>query len=109
MTYQLIMRCGMLLAVVLCAGLGSAAEVPVVVVEGQPLAANVLRVMDALNYLGSPLSEQTARQIAEAAKARDAKALQRILDEHVPLVVSINPESRVKVERGLAKASLQQA
>ena len=40
---------------------------------------------------------------------RDAVALQKQLDPHVLLAVSLNPESRVKVKRGPAAATLQQA
>jgi hypothetical protein len=78
-------------------------------VEGQPLAANVGRVLEALQFLGAPLPKETASRLAEAMKARDAKALQELLDPLVLLVVAINPEARVKVARGPAPAVLQQA
>jgi hypothetical protein len=78
-------------------------------VEGQPLAANVLRLLEALEYLGAPLPARTEQALAEAARQRDAQKLQMLLDLHVLLVVSLNPESRVKVERGPAEAVLQQA
>lgn len=88
--------------------LAIAADVPVAEVEGQPLGANVRRVMDALDFLGAPLpeSDQPARQ--QAIAARDALALQRLLDPQALFVVTINPEARVKVERGPAPARLQQ-
>jgi hypothetical protein len=78
-------------------------------VEGQPLAANVNRVLQALETLGSPLPKETAAALTQTAKERDPSALQRLLDPHVLLVVSLNPESRVKAERGPAPAVLQQA
>lgn len=81
----------------------------VVPVEGQPLAANVDRLMQALEFLGVPMPEAKAIMLREAAKSRDATALQRLLDPDVLFEVSINPESRVKVRRGPAKAILQQA
>jgi hypothetical protein len=93
---------------VIAAAKGIAAGEPVTV-EGQPLAANVNRVMQALDSLGSPLPKETAESLTRAAKARDAAELQRLLDPHVLFVVSINPESRVKVQRGAAPAVLQQA
>jgi len=93
----------------MAASRGAGPELPVVGVEGQPLAANVNRLVSALELLGSPLPEQTRAELNEAADARDAVRLQRLLDPHVLLLVRINPESRVKVERGPASAVLQQA
>ncbi len=93
-----------LLVVILFLGSSASAEV-----EGQPLAANVLRVIDALEYLGSPLSNETVQQLKAAAENRDAAALQKILDSQVLFEVHLNPEVRVKVLRGPAKAVLQQA
>jgi len=82
---------------------------PVVSADGQPLGANIRRLIEALNYLGTPLPESTATMLHEAAKDHDGDRLQRLLDPHVLLVVSLNPEVRVKVARGPADASLQQA
>jgi hypothetical protein len=76
--------------------------------EGQPLAANVERVVRALESLGAPLPVDTADALARARAARDAGTLQRRLDAHVLLIVTINPEERVKVGRGPAAAVLQQ-
>src|SRR5256885_7608522 len=78
-------------------------------VEGQPLSANVTRVLQALQFLGAPLTSDTTKQLEIAAQARDADRLQELLDPQMLLVVTINPESRVKVQRGPAKAQLQQA
>jgi len=86
-----------------------AAEPPVVSVEGQPLAANVQRVQQALDYLGTPLPAALQTSLAAATDARDAAKLQALLDPHVLLVVDINPEARVKAARGPAKAVVQQA
>jgi len=78
-------------------------------VEAQPLAANVQRVVDALEYLGAPLPPDLRAKLAKAGQARDAATLQRLLDAYVLLAVHINPETRVKVARGAAPAVLQQA
>ena len=51
---------------------------------------------------------EIAAALARAGAARDAECLQRQLDPHVLLVVTINPEERVKVGRGPAAAVLQQ-
>lgn len=75
--------------------------------EGQPLAANVRRVIESLKFLGTPLPEEEVSQLESAAKARDAKQLQQLLDPRVLLLAHINPESRVKVRRGPAAAELQ--
>jgi hypothetical protein len=77
-------------------------------VEGQPLAENVRRVVRALESLGAPLPPETAGALTEAVNVRDASALQDRLDPHVLLLVTINPEERVKVGRGPAPALLQQ-
>jgi hypothetical protein len=98
------------LSVVGSTGAASGANaLPVVSVEGQPLAAIVQRVAEALDHLGAPLPAQTRRELTAAGQARDARKLQELLDSHVLLVVHINPEARVKVGRGPAPARLQQA
>lgn len=97
------------LSLVACIALTATAnEVPVVPVEGQPLAANAKRLVEALRYLGAPLDAQLESAIEVAGRARDAAALQRHLDAVVLFVVSINPELRVKVHRGPGNAELQQ-
>jgi hypothetical protein len=88
-----------------------AADPPPVVgdVEGQPLAENAGRLMKALNFLGAPLPADVAKELQAAIEAKDAKKVQEILDKRVLFVVSINPESRVKVARGPADAVIQQS
>ena len=78
-------------------------------VEGQPLAANAQRLMEALQILGSPLPAETATPLQAAAKARDARKIQELLDPQVLIVVTLNPEARVKAARGPAPAALQQS
>ncbi len=80
----------------------------VAVVEGQPLAANIQRVVESLKYLGSPLPEELAQPLDQAGRARDGAQLQALLDPVVVFVVTINPEVRVKVQRGPGKTALQQ-
>jgi hypothetical protein len=77
-------------------------------VEGQPLAANVERLLQALEFFGTPMSDETTFTLQAAIKDRDAKKIQQTLDPRVLVVVSLNPESRVKAARGPATATLQQ-
>src|SRR5262249_3099673 len=78
-------------------------------VEGQPVAANVGPVKQALEFLGAPLPIETTNALQRAARARDARSIQQLLDRQVLLVVKLNPEARVKVTRGPAPAVLQQS
>lgn len=104
-----------LLIAPLCAALGCLAAGPAlaqqpdwVAVEGQPLAANVQRLQQAMELAGTPLDTATQKALKAALAAEDARKIQAVLDPQVLLVVSINPESRVKVKRGPGPARLQQ-
>ena len=77
--------------------------------DGQPLAANAARLMDALQYLGAPLPAELNKQLAAAIKAEDARNIQKLLDAFVLFHVSVNPELRVSVARGDGDTLLQQA
>jgi len=77
-------------------------------VEGQPLAANVERLTQALDFLGAPLAAETRKALEPALPSRDGRRIQELLDPHVLFVVTLNPEVRVKVSRGPASARLQQ-
>jgi hypothetical protein len=77
-------------------------------VEGQPLAANVTRLLAALDFIGSPLPRDNVAALQAAAKDKNAAKIQELLDPHVLVQVSLNPESRVKAARGPAAATLQQ-
>lgn len=78
-------------------------------VEGQPLAANIARVVESLKFLGAPVADDLAQQLDQAGRERNAAALQALLDPLVVFVVTINPEVRVKVQRGPGTTVLQQA
>src|SRR5262249_31244204 len=77
-------------------------------VEGQPLAANVTRLLQALDFLGSPLPKEKSAALEEAARNREARKLQELLDPHVLVQVTITPQLRVKSDRGPARVALQQ-
>ena len=78
-------------------------------VEGQPLASNVARVIQALELVGTPLSNEIKSALDAAGRARDARKIQEVLDQRVLFAVQLNPEVRVKVARGPAPAILQQS
>ena len=81
-----------------------AASLPLVdKVDHQPLAASVLRLIDAMEMIGEPLP---AAEIAELKSTSSTNRIQEILDKHCLLAVNINPESRVKVMEGHAKHEL---
>ena len=83
---------------------------PIAMVEAQPLAAQVSRLAEALAFVGAPLAPADRRALDEAAGRTDAPAaIQAILDRHCLLDVHINPESRVKVAQGPARAGAGRA
>jgi hypothetical protein len=77
-------------------------------VEGQPLAANVRRVQEALAFLGAPLPSELTGALESVLEAEDANKIQDILDTSVLFLVDINPEIRVKIRRGTGSTMLQQ-
>lgn len=85
---------------------------PVLGVERQPLVAATGRLIEALDFVGSPLSAeqrdalQRAGQLPEDADA--ARALQAVLDPLCVAGVTINAESRVSVVEGPARKELIQ-
>jgi hypothetical protein len=81
-------------------------------VEIQPLAAQVRRVIESLDYLGASLStaERAALEEAISSPQSDANAatarIQQILDPHCLVLVNINPEMRVSATQGAAGPEL---
>ena len=93
------------------AAVTSAATVVVTNVELQPFQAQIVRVQQTLEHLGAPFSQALQGELAHAAAQPPGEAvasLQRALDAHALFVVSINPETRVKVQRGEAPAELDE-
>jgi len=90
----------------------SANALPVVTnVDLQPLHAQVARITQALAHLGAPLSNAEIKELDGAPSLPAAQAverIQKILDGHALFGVHINPESRVKVQAGDAKAELDE-
>lgn len=78
-------------------------------VEFQPLRANVGRVLEALEFLGTPLPPDVLSKIERATQARDAEALQAALAPQVLLEGTIRSDELVETRLGQAPAKLQQA
>ena len=76
----------------------------------QPFAQHVRQVETTLAYLGQPLTQKDHEAInlaiAEAEEPAAVRRLEQILDNYTLAIVDINPESRVKVQAGSAKAEL---
>ena len=81
-------------------------------VEPQPFIAQVVRLEEALSFLGSRLLPADARAIQalvdQAPTPELVERIQQVLDPYCLAMVDINPEARVKVIRGPAKAELVQ-
>ena len=76
----------------------------------QPFEAQIKRLLIALKWIGEPLPpDETSALNAIFSKGAENNAVEQIeaiLDRHVLLDVAINPESRVSMTRGPAKAQL---
>jgi hypothetical protein len=79
-------------------------------VELQPLAAQVKRLIETLDYLGAPLSNADKQTLERAITATDAanatRQIQDVLDKYCLYEIHLNPESRVKVSQASAKPEL---
>jgi hypothetical protein len=96
------------MAVAVCSAVRAQDDLTLHTVEGQPLGANVSRLLEALRFLGRPLGEGLEKALNEAIAQRDADRIQQLLDPYVLVEVSLNPEVRVKATRGPGKGVLQQ-
>lgn len=89
------------------------ADLPILEVEAQPMKAQAKRVAAALQFLGQPLTQQQQQALDAAVAESDANqatnAIQKLFDSMALAMVHINPEQRVKVERGPAAAQLNQS
>ena len=79
-------------------------------VELQPLAAQVKRLIEAMDYLGEPFSPAEKQVLERASNESDAaraiNGIQAVLDNRCLADIHINPESRVKVTQGPAEPKL---
>jgi hypothetical protein len=78
--------------------------------DWQPFTAQINRLTEALEYLGSPLDANTQGLLKEAMAEKNTtnanQKIQSALDAHCLFIVNINPEMRVKVAPGQAKPEL---
>ncbi len=81
-------------------------------VERQPLIAATERLIEAMDFAGTPFSAETITALRTALKAETdiavSRQVQKVLDPLCIAYVNINPESRVKVSEGPAKKELIQ-
>ena len=109
--FYLILISWMLFSVVISVGFTDELSL-VPEVEFQPFASATQRLIEALDYLGSPLSEDDLSAIQEALISDDHTQaivdIQNILDAYCLTGVNINPESRVKVKEGPTNKELMQ-
>ncbi|MEP7271375.1 MAG: hypothetical protein ABI882_07705 [Acidobacteriota bacterium] len=81
-------------------------------VDRQPLAAQATMLVEALDYLGSPLSITDKRALDSALSspnpAEAITGIQKVFDKLCLMEIHINPESRVRVEQGPALPELSE-
>ena len=78
-------------------------------VEPQPFIAQVQRLIEAADYLGSPFGaadKQALDAAMQQSNTAGCEKIQALLDTHCLFGVAINPENRVKVAQGPAKPEL---
>jgi len=78
--------------------------------DWQPFTAQIKRLTEALEYLGSPLDEKARASLKAALVERSitnaSEEIQNALNAHCLFIVNINPEMRVKVAPGPARPEL---
>jgi len=96
----------------LLAGLGVMNLAAGAEVEPQPFLSAAQRLIDSTSFLGTPFSDDEIITLKAAILSNDAAGAakaQAVLDAHALFHVTITPEQRVKVERGSAKAVLDES
>ncbi|HUQ65418.1 MAG TPA: CehA/McbA family metallohydrolase, partial [Flavitalea sp.] len=83
-----------------------------IAVEPQPLLANAMRISEALSFAGSSLADADQKKLKQLQRQKLSQQtihdIQNILDPYCIASVDINPEARVKVEKGNATLKLNQ-
>jgi len=79
--------------------------------ENQPFLFQTKRLIETLDYLGTPVSPADKLEIENIIAKNEEESrphIQKALDKYALFSVVINPESRVSVQAGAAKPILQQ-
>lgn len=76
--------------------------------ETQPFYFHVNNLVETLDFIGTPLSENDKRKIQQYIQENDPVAVQRVLDTYVLFNIQINPESRVHVDASTIDPELMQ-
>jgi hypothetical protein len=80
------------------------------IIEPQPLLAQAIRLKEAMSFLGSALSPADEKKLIALQRhklsAETVRQIQEVLDPYCLFIVNINPEARVKVEKGSAAPGL---
>jgi len=81
-------------------------------VDRQPFVSQTRRLIEAMDFAGTPFTEGEVAALNEAFAADDdataIEGLQRVLNARSLIDVHINPEARVKLHQGECEARLQQ-
>lgn len=84
----------------------------VIKIEPQPFLSHAMRINEALNFAGSALSDADQKKLKQLQRQKPSpqivEVVQSILDPYCLAYVDINPEARVKVEKGAAEPRLTQ-
>jgi hypothetical protein len=104
------MKKGLVLLLLLPALISARQAQKVDQVELQPLTAQVSRLIEAMDYLGAPITQADKEALEKAGNETDAgkarRSVQDTLDKYCLFDIHINPESRVRVAQGAAKPEL---
>ena len=86
-----------------------AADKPAIVQEeGQPVAANVERVLKSLDFLGTPLPKELTKSLTVAVEKQDAVEIQKLLDDRVAFVVNILRMQGIEVGQAKSEVKLKE-
>lgn len=80
--------------------------------EPQPFLAATGRLIEAMEFLGTPFNSDELHTLRACIQANDAEAVEKaraLLDKRALFHVHINPEQRVKVQPGAATPELDEA
>ncbi len=97
---------------ILLIGMFNAKAIAQSTAETQPFIFQAKRIVETLDYLGTPISIADKKIIEETVDRNEEEksiaAIETILDKYALFSVIINPESRVNVKAGIVKPILQQ-